>query len=72
LQHWLKYLLSSFKGQYVRVSRHLPQANLYDLLAIGDQQGADIIHRLDGSIPHEGSWGDKAKTPGEMFNSFCV
>jgi len=52
-----------YPGQYVRVSRALPQANFYDLLGIGDQQGADILKQLDGVVPDAGSWGAERAAP---------
>jgi hypothetical protein len=40
------------------VSKLLPQAFLYDLFAIGDAQGSEILRKLERTVPTEGSWGD--------------
>ena len=48
-----------FPGQYVKVSKILPQQYLYELLAIGDTRGMEILAKLDRVIPNEGTWGGK-------------
>ena len=44
-------------GQYVRVGRTLPQALLYDLMAISDKYGTEIKKGLESHHNH-GMWGD--------------
>lgn len=49
-------------GQFVKVSKFLPQANLFDLFAIGDIQGNEIIKKLEQRVPNQGSWGVQDRT----------
>lgn len=48
-------------GQYVRVGKILPQALLYDLLAIGDKQGGVITRKLEMAVPEQGVWGSHVR-----------
>ncbi len=40
----------------------LPLQYLFDMFAIGDQQGNEIIRKLDRVVPQEGSWGPNRET----------
>ncbi len=54
-----------YPGQYVRVSKFLPQASLFDLFALGDRQGAELSRRLERAVPEEGSWGGRNPVTGQ-------
>ncbi|XP_059093976.1 uncharacterized protein LOC131889010 [Tigriopus californicus] len=46
-----------YPGQFVRVSRALPQRYLWEFFAIGDTEANAIIKEMEKKIPTEGSWG---------------
>jgi len=55
-------------GQYVRVGRTLPQALLYDLMAISDKYGTEIKKGLESHHNH-GMWGDSKYIYGNITTS---
>ena len=59
-------------GQYVKVSKHLPQALQLDFMAIGDKQGNEIKRKLERVLVTEGSWGDPKKVRGDGITTSQV
>ena len=54
-------------GQYVRVGRTLPQALLYDIMAISEKYGTEIKKGLESHHNH-GMWGDSKYIYGKEAN----
>ena len=52
-------------GQYVRIGRTLPQALLFDLMAISDKYGTEIKKRLESHKAH-GTWGESKYIYGKL------
>ncbi len=61
---YLHLFLPVDTGQYVHVSRFLPQSSLYDLFAVSDKRGAEIARKLERAVPEEGSWGRRNPVTG--------
>ena len=48
-------------GQFVRVSKFLPQQLNFDLLAISDKHANAMVKKIEQAVPDQGSWGSLPK-----------
>jgi RNA recognition motif-containing protein len=55
-------------GQYIKVSKFLPQKFLYDMFAVGDKRGEELIAEIGRLTPKDGSWQAGRRGPKDWEN----